>query len=204
MRVTNIQYHRIIVVEFILCFFVGVGMTLSVLMYELQFMHGDNFETKENILLLYNAFCSITLVVTMYSRYTLYLEWYKSRSLLTEYDTIRSTGWWKMLALECFLMLMAPYPFLQHLTYSEYNDQFHTTIEYTFNEILLCFGFIRGYVFVRYTLVSSQFMNPRSKRICSMNGCEANQMFAMKAIMKQRPYVTITITLAGTIVFFGY
>jgi hypothetical protein len=47
-------------------------------------------------------------------------------------------------------------------------------------------------------------MNPRSKRVCAVNGCDANLMFAMKAIMKERPYFTILITLAVTIIFFGY
>ena len=37
-----------------------------------------------------------------------------------------------------------------------------------------------------------------------MNGCDANLMFAIKAIMKQRPYTSITISLIFTIFFFGY
>jgi len=47
-------------------------------------------------------------------------------------------------------------------------------------------------------------MNPRSKRVCGMNGCEADLMFAVKSIMKQRPFTGITISLAVTIVLFGY
>lgn len=37
-----------------------------------------------------------------------------------------------------------------------------------------------------------------------MNGCDANLMFAMKAIMKQRPYLAIGISLGFTIIVFGY
>jgi hypothetical protein len=79
-------------------------------------------ETHENVILFYNAFCSFSLVLAMYYRYHLYLEWFKNRNLLTKYDTLLSTGWWRMLSIECFLMLLSPYPFLQYFTYIEYND----------------------------------------------------------------------------------
>jgi len=47
-------------------------------------------------------------------------------------------------------------------------------------------------------------MSPRSKRICAINGCDANLMFALKAFMKQKPYMTITASLVATILVFGY
>lgn len=47
-------------------------------------------------------------------------------------------------------------------------------------------------------------MSPRSKRICAINGCEADLMFAVKAIMKQKPYLTIFVSLGTTILLFGY
>lgn len=78
------------------------------------------------------------------------------------------------------------------------------TISYEVNEILLCMMFARIYFFLRFTLIVSMFMNPRSNRVCVMNGCEADHMFAIKAIMKQMPYTFITITLVITIFLFGY
>jgi hypothetical protein len=109
-RVTNIIYNRIIVIEYILCFFVGFGMALSVMMYEMKFLEEESF--NENFILAYNAFCSFVLVLAMYYRYQLYMDWFKSRQLLTEFDTLLSTGWWRKMSVECFLMLLSPYPYL--------------------------------------------------------------------------------------------
>ena len=81
---------------------------------------------------------------------------------------------------------------------------FSVEISYSFNDILLCLTFLRIYLFVRFSLVASQFMSPRSKRICTMNGCEADLMFALKSTIKLRPYLAVTIALVLTIVCFGY
>jgi hypothetical protein len=37
-----------------------------------------------------------------------------------------------------------------------------------------------------------------------MNGSEATHLFALKAIMKDRPYTVVVISLAVSIVLFGY
>jgi hypothetical protein len=86
--------------------------------------------------------------------------------------------------MEQMLMLLAPYPFFKDVTFEEYNDQFKVTIIYELNDIMMCLSFIRAYVFLRYPIIISRFMNPRSKRICTMNGCDANLMFAVKSFMK--------------------
>ena len=91
-RLTNIQYYRIIVVELIICLFAAFGIGFSILEYE--YKDAIHSELYENLILGYNTFCSFALVLSMYSRYQLYLEWFKARSLLTEYDTLISTGWW--------------------------------------------------------------------------------------------------------------
>lgn len=181
-----------------------MGSAMGIVIFEIKTKNVEYYETNENSLLAYNCFCSLGLVVGMYLRYMEYLEWYKARGLLTEYDNLTSTGWYKDLLTEQALVLISPYPFLDQLYWTEYNDQFKVTFSYTWNDILLSFSFLRIYILIRYSLVASEFMSPRSKRICAINGCEANLMFAMKSIMKKRPYLTITISLAVTIIVFGY
>ncbi len=85
---------------------------------------------------------------------------------------------------EITLNVIAPLPFLYDIKYNEYNKQFDTTITYDLNDLLLFFSFIRVYILTRFALVITQFMNPRSLRICMMNGCEADAMFAVRSIMK--------------------
>ena len=47
-------------------------------------------------------------------------------------------------------------------------------------------------------------MNPRSKRVCSLNGCEADLHFAVKAMMKEKSFTAIFISVGATILLFGY
>jgi hypothetical protein len=86
----------------------------------------------------------------------------------------------------------------------EYNSNWGVTITYQVNQILMCVSFCRIYIMLRYTLIVSKFMSPRSKRVAVMNGCEAEHMFALKAIMKQRPFTFITCALGISIFLFGY
>ena len=74
---------------------------------------------------------------------------------MTEHDTVITTGWWKKMTFEILLILVAPYPFLQDVTYTEFVDQYHVDIRYEVNDILLCFSFLRSYQFLRCTLVVS-------------------------------------------------
>jgi hypothetical protein len=105
---------------------------------------------------------------------------------------------------EMLIMLIAPYPYLQDVFYIEYIDAYDLYIHYKVNDILLCLSFIRIYLFLRCALVVSPFMNPRSKRVCYMNNCDASLLFAIKAYMKQRPYTGITIAVITTVLVFGY
>lgn len=98
--------------EFILCFFAVMGSAMGIVIFEIKTKNVEYYETNENSLLAYNCFCSLGLVVGMYLRYMEYLEWYKARGLLTEYDNLTSTGWYKDLLTEQALVLISPYPFL--------------------------------------------------------------------------------------------
>jgi hypothetical protein len=71
---TNIQYYKILVAEYILCYFSAFGMTLSIILYE----NKDVPELIENqdYLLIYNLFCNLALFVGIYFRYKLYLNWF--------------------------------------------------------------------------------------------------------------------------------
>jgi Ion channel len=108
------------------------------------------------------------------------------------------------MCLEQVLCLIAPYPFFNGVKYNEWNGNWNINTEYELNQILMCLSFSRVYILMRWHLFCTNFMNPRSNRLCMMNGCEAGHMFALKSIMKQRPYTFLFYTLVLTIVLFGY
>jgi hypothetical protein len=95
-------------------------------------------------------------------------------------------------------------PFFNGIKYTEYVKGFDTTIEYEVNDILLFFAFSRLYLTLKFLLYLSSFMNPRSQRVCLVNGCEANTMFAIKALFKQKPYLILYGSLLFFTVIFGF
>ena len=164
-------------------FFALFGMTFSIVLNELRLNQEISLD-NEYIVLCYIAFSNLALAITAYFRYDQYLKWYVKRGLLTQYDTLGSTGWWKAIVIEQFIALIAPFPFFQGIKYVEENPNWKVTISYEMNQVLMCFSFVRLYIVLRFILLISKFMNPRSIRVCVINGCSANHMFAMKAFMK--------------------
>lgn len=110
-RVTNELYNRIVVVEYVSVFFSTIAVALSIVMCELTL----ESEIDLDQLFVFQSYVPlITLIfaLTLYMRYDLYLQWFKSKGLLTEFDSITSTGWWRGLVLEILMALIGPYPFL--------------------------------------------------------------------------------------------
>jgi hypothetical protein len=105
---------------------------------------------------------------------------------------------------EMIMGSIAPYPFLDKWRYVEYVVGYDVTIEYEVNDILLYFMFFRIYLPCRFVFYLTEFMNPRTQRVCQIYSCEADSMFALKALMKQKPYSILLGALAITIVMFGY
>ena len=89
---------------------------------------------------------------------------------------------------ELALHLICPYSFLEGSKYSEHVEAFDVTIEYEVNELLLVVSFVRCYMLVKMYIYLSEKYTPRSQRVCHMNGCESNIMFAIKSIIYSDPY----------------
>jgi len=106
--------------------------------------------------------------------------------------------------IEMFINLIAPYPFLDGVIYIEYVKGYDTYINYEVNDIFLFFMFNRLYLALKFILYLTQFMNPRSQRVCSMNGCDASTMFAIKGLMKQKPYQILFFSLFISTIIFGF
>lgn len=167
-----------------------LGLVLSIILYEFKKIsdqEDSDFQISNDVrttVLTYNLICTILLVFSNYARYEIWLEWSTSVNMFTRLDTLVNTGLWKYMAFEMLINAMAPYPFLDGVKYTEYVEAFDTTISYEVNDILLFFCFNRLYLCIKFVLYLTQFKNPRAQRICSMNGCEASSMFAVKALMK--------------------
>lgn len=170
----------------------------------MRIQKGGDLGTIKLAAKVYETTCTIFLVVSIFIRYDLWLQWAKTVEMYTQFDTLVNTGIWKNLSFEICLCVIAPYPFLDGLKYRENVLAYETSIEYEVNDILLYFSFCRFYLLLRFLLYMTQFMSPRSQRVCAMHGTEADLMFAVKGVMKQMPEKLLIWALVISTVIFGF
>jgi hypothetical protein len=85
---------------------------------------------------------------------------------------------------EMFILSMSPNPFLDGISYKEIVQDWEVEISYEINDILLYFSFLRLYLMLKFVLYLTEFMGPRPQRVCNINNCDANTMFAVKGLMQ--------------------
>ncbi len=144
--------------------------------------------------------------MTVFSRYNIQLQQFKAKKIISNLDTIFTTGWHRKMFGEVFLSLITPYPFLIGLTYSANYPDMDAKVVYYINDLLLCLSmFIRIQIIARFSLTClTDYMEPRAKRVCSMHGVEASFMYAVKAVMKAKPYSFLAISLLVSVSIPGY
>lgn len=110
-RISNEYYNRIIVVEYISVFLSAFSIAMAIVLNELSQRRDISVE-NERVVLSYIMIMTVALEITLFFRYELYIKWHVTRGLLTEFDNLISTGWWRHLLLEQAIIMLAPYPFL--------------------------------------------------------------------------------------------
>ena len=95
------------------------------------------------------------MILSIYIRYDLWLEWSKTVQRYTKLDTLINTGLWKAMLIEIVVVVIAPMPFLDGVKYTENVKAFETTLTYEVNDILLFWSFNRLYLGIRFMLYYS-------------------------------------------------
>lgn len=81
-------------------------------------------------------------------------------------DNLYSTGLWKYVFVEMGLCVISPLPILKGNLYSEHVKAYDTDISIEINDILFFMMFVRIYLPVRFLFYMTEFMNPRTQRVC--------------------------------------
>jgi len=106
---------------------------------------------------------------------------------------------------EILMILISPYPFFYGITYEERHMHENRSGIFQLNDLLLCFMiFLRVYFLARTVLSISFYTDPRSQRVCTIYGAEANYGFALKALMKEKPWNVLGMALLCSVFVFGY
>jgi hypothetical protein len=94
----------------------------------------------------------------------IYFKWMFVKKLITKYDNLRTTGYWKIIAGEIFFQILIPYPFLNELKYFETNGRWKAKdVMFKYNHILLAIMTItRLYQIIKALLLITYWTAPRA------------------------------------------
>jgi magnesium-transporting ATPase (P-type) len=123
---SNILFNRVRLGDFCSLYFSMTSVGLSIIAYEIDYENTYyNFPDEHPNVILVNitmwlAFVfNLFLFISIVLRHTVYFKWIHSKKLITRYDTMRSTGHWKIILTEVAVCLIMPLPFINKITYSE-------------------------------------------------------------------------------------
>jgi Ion channel len=106
---------------------------------------------------------------------------------------------------EMVLSLIMNYPSLYQTHYYEHANGFSAGIAFNSNDLLLCFMiFCRIHFLIRAILSLSYYSEPRAQRVCTIYGCDANDLFALKALMKESSYKVLMVMLMVSLLMLSY
>jgi len=93
---SNFYFKKIKVIELCNLFFTCLFLGNSIVIYELDYSNKKGrFDLDVEIQLWILLFNNFSLLVTLNYRYVIFLKWEKSKSYISKYETLYTTGYWK-------------------------------------------------------------------------------------------------------------
>lgn len=146
-RQSSTLFHQIRIGDFVALYFSMIGLGLEMIAYEKDYynMIGNVDPGSVDVwnvkVIMWLAFgFNMVHVISLILRHLIYFKWLYVKRLITKYDTLGTTGYWKTILGEILIQLIVPYPFFSELYYYENNGRFHAfNIQFKYNHILLAF-----------------------------------------------------------------
>lgn len=172
-RQSSTLFHQIRIADFVALYFSLTGLGLQMIAYEKDYynMIGENESTTEKDhvqILMWIAFTfNVIHIVSLVLRHLIYFKWLYIKRLITKYDTLTTTGYWKTIMGEIIIQSVTPFPFTNELYYFESNGRFKAkNIVFKYNHILLSImTFSRIYQIIKALLLITYWTSPRAQRI---------------------------------------
>jgi hypothetical protein len=157
--------------DFVALYFSMTSLGLLLIAYE-----KDYYNMKSNLpshhedvrtvsILMWVAFgFNFIHILSLVLRHMIYFKWLFVKKLITKYDNLRTTGYWKIILGEIFFQILIPYPFLNELKYYETNGRWMAKdVMFKYNHILLAIMTItRIYQLIKALLLITYWTAPRA------------------------------------------
>jgi hypothetical protein len=145
---------------------------------------------KKNSNTSYVSSC-VTFISTILLLVTLIFDYHISNDMICFLTRISKQIYVKVsyvriyLAIKIAIFTIAPMPFTSNIFISLDEDEWGI-IHIPLNSTFILFCLLRFWFFIKYYLVSCIFFQPRTQRICEINGFDSNLFFALKGMIQKR------------------
>ena len=181
-----------------------IGLFFAVEEYEIFYDYdGKDIYTSTPDSVIYRTLVSLTtgvvillLIVHSFIAYKLAREKPGHESDLGYF----SSSNFKQLIIEIFVIgIHCPPTFDWTFTVSELDYK----VIYSVPGCLMCWMLLRFYLVFRLFAQYSKWTNELAEECCEPEGCEANTIFAMKAVLKEKPFISLMILMTISTLIFG-
>jgi hypothetical protein len=182
------------------CIFSLVSIISSIINYEAAMMDKPNIELISSIMCFLSSGLLYTALFFDYiikNRITCITTKLPLRFVRTKMSII-------YLILKIVIFFFHPIPFTREIDLSFYNKKYDSTYTTSLNAIFTLLCFFRMWFFIKYYLVSSIYYEPRTQRICAMNGFNTDLFFSFKGNVRGNPFEIYGLIFAVIFFFFSY
>lgn len=146
------------------------------------------------------GFTSAILVYTVYNHYRILLDLNKAKQKYNSHDTLQSAGlMWTMLIEICYCAIHCP----PGCNWVFRFEQIGGHLKYPFDTLVCIVMLGRIYLIWRIFSNYSSWNDERAEEVCIRCLCDGGVNFAIKAELKERPYIVMTVVLFISIFIFG-
>ena len=107
----------------------------------------------------------------------------------------------KSMLFEMIILLIHTPPYMNYVfTYREIGKDMRYSVASVVSVVMMLRLYLVFRLFTRFT----KWRNEHSERCCEISGTDADSIFALKAIFKERPYIMLLINSVISSVVFGF
>lgn len=191
------QFERLKQAEISCCLLALLGFGCGAITYDLEYVHSVYDERKDTAASVTIAGTASTflLLLAIWWRTRQELRWMQAKGFYSYQDDLFTTQKIRWFLLEIAINLPHPIHWLDRAQFAYYNGVKDVTINYTYNAWLSVFVLARIYHIIRVISVLSPYRSGRAQRVCRINGVYPGSWFAVKCLIKERPYHALAAML---------
>ena len=185
-----------------------VGLLFAILEYENYYSENDDkkhFETTSygNILRSFVSLSTMILLIFLFSHSRTCYKIHQAK-----YSTIYHSTYWESkyfiyFLIEALINIIHVPPGMDFKFFTFEMNQLGYTYIYSISTIFVSWMLLRTYLVFRLFALYSKWTGQVAESCCGPEGCEANTIFAIKSVLKDKPYETIFLVMIASVTIFG-